>query len=430
MRSVVLVAPEFPPSNTAGAHRPRLFAKHLGRFGWTPIVLTIRRDRIEGPLDPALEQLLAPELEVIRTGAIRIQPIRLVGDLGLRSIASHARALASLARRGDAQALVLFGPPWFSFALGPLMRRRHGVPYVVDYIDPWISEWTAARAFPHKAWFHHRAAAAIEPAVLRSASHVTAVSPSILTDLQARYPWLDSNRLSAMPYGAEPDDLEAAERLGARPPDFAAHDGAVTIAFTGAVQPTGRPLILAVLRALRTIRDSGSPLGRRIRLRCYGTSNLTWGHGRFAVMPLARELGVDDIVSEIPERVPYLDAMAILRACDLVLVMGSLDAYYHASKLYPAIVSGRPILAICHAESSIKRVMQETDAGMTIPFNRPVELDQRVGDIARALEWLAGRPRRLPDPSAVERLTARASTAVLAGVLDRITGQPVLAEAM
>ena len=43
-RRVVLVAPEFPPANTAGAHRPRLFAKHLPEFGWTPTVLTIRRD--------------------------------------------------------------------------------------------------------------------------------------------------------------------------------------------------------------------------------------------------------------------------------------------------------------------------------------------------------------------------------------------------
>jgi hypothetical protein len=32
--------------------------------------------------------------------------------------------------------LLLFGPPWFSFALGPMMKRRFGVPYVVDYIDP------------------------------------------------------------------------------------------------------------------------------------------------------------------------------------------------------------------------------------------------------------------------------------------------------
>ena len=428
-KRVVLVAPDFPPANMAGAHRPRLFAKHLGAFGWTPVVLTMHRHLIEGPLDPALERLLAPDLEVVRTGALPIKPIRVIGDAGLRTVGAHARRLARIARRGDAQAVVLFGPPWFSFMLGPLMRRWYGLPYVVDYIDPWISDWTAAHAFPTKGWFYHRAAAAIEPAVLRSASHVTAVSESILTDLQARYPWLEGDRLSAMPYGAEPDDLEAAGRLGLEPPDFRADGGDLTICYTGAVQPAGGALVAAVLRALRVLRDSRSALGRRVKLRFYGTSNLTWGHGRHAVLPLAREHGVADLVSEIPERIPYLQAMAVLQACDVVLVMGSTDAYYHASKLYPAIVSGRPILALCHAESSVRRVMAETDAGVCVTFHRAEELDGRVDEIARAIESLAARPRRVPEAGVVAPFTARASTAVLAGVLDRITARSAQARA-
>ena len=429
-RRVVLVAPDFPPANMAGAHRPRLFAKHLERFGWTPTVLTIRRDRIEGPLDPTLEELLSPGLDVIRTGAIPTKPIRVIGDPALRSIAVHARELSALARRGESQAVVLFGPPWFSFVLGPFVRRRFGVPYVVDYIDPWISDWPAGRVFPRKAWFHDRAAAAIEPWVLRGAAHVTAVSDAILEDLQKRYPSLDRDRMSAMPYGAEPDDFTAADRLGIRPPDFSSDGGEVTVAFPGAMQTTGRPLVMSVLKAAGMLRDSGTDVGRRLRLRFYGTSNLTWGHGRHTVLPLARALGVADIVTEIPERIPYLQALSVLRSCDVVLVAGSIDAYYHASKLYPALISGRPILAICHRDASITGVMAETQAGETITFTEPAELERRAADVARSLESLAGRgPRRMDHPS-FERFTARASTAVLAGILDRITAAPVLAEAV
>jgi hypothetical protein len=426
----MLVAPEFPPSNTAGAHRPRLFARHLPEFGWTPTVLTIRRDEIEGPLDPMLEQLVDPRLDVVRTGAFPVRPVRVVGDIGIRTIGHHALALRAAVREGGVRATVLFGPPWFSFVLGPLMRRWVGTPYVVDYIDPWISDWTATHAFPSKAWFYHRAAAAIEPTVLRSASHVTAVSEGILDGLRERYPWLDASRLISMPYGAEPDDLEASARLHVEPPDFRAGDSALNICFTGALQPKGGALLRAVLAALRELRGSGSALGDRVRLRCYGTSNLTWGSDRHGVMPVAREFGLSDMVSEIPERVPYLQAMAALRACDIVLVMGSIDQYYHASKLYPAIVSGRPVLAICHAESSIRTVMDETAAGVCVTFRDPGELEARVPEIRDAIATLALRPRREPTPSQIERFTARASTAVLARVLDRVTGQPDLAEAL
>lgn len=421
MRRVILVAPEFPPSNTAGAHRPRLFAKHLPACGWTPTVLTIRADQIEGPLDPDLESLVDPKLEVVRTGALPIRPVRLVGDLGIRTLPAHARALAVLARRRRPDAIVLFGPPWFTFALGPLVHRWYGIPYIVDYIDPWISAWSASHRFPQKGWFHHRAAAAIEPAVLGGASHVTAVSRQILTDLQARYQWLTSDRLSSMPYGAEPDDFDAAERLNIQPPDFSSGAGEVTIAFTGALQPTGRELVSAVLRAVADLRSSGSDIGRRLRIRFYGTSNLTWGHGRQAVVPLAREHGIEDIVSEIPERIPYLQALSVLRACDVVLVMGSVDRYYHASKLYPAIVAGRPILALCQSESSIGQVMADTGGGTTICFDRVADLEHRTADIARAIEMLARRPKHAANPAVVERFTARASTAVLAGALDRIS---------
>jgi hypothetical protein len=429
-RRVMLVAPDFPPSNTAGAHRPRLFAKHLPSFGWTPTVLTIESKQIEGPLDPQLEQLVDPALDVIRTGALPVHPIRVIGDIGLRTLGHHASAIGAATRRGGVDATVLFGPPWFSFVLGPLMKRRFGTPYVVDYIDPWISDWTASHPFPSKGWFYHQAAVAIEPPVLRGAAHVTAVSHGILTDLQARYPWLDSAKMTAMGYGAEPDDLAASARLGVEPPDFREGGDEVTMCFTGAMQPNGGELLRAVLRAVGDLHASESPLGRRIRLRSYGTSNLSWGHDRYSVMPVARELGVEAVVSELPQRVPYLQAMAVLRACDIVLVMGSSDQYYHASKLYPAIVSGRPILALCHSASSIRTVVDETGAGITVTFDDVAELSERTGEIRGAIETLAARGPRTPDAAKIERFTARASTAKLARILDDTAARPALAEAM
>jgi hypothetical protein len=112
-----------------------------------------------------------------------------------------------------------------------------------------------------------------------------------------------------------------------------------------------------------------------------------------------------------------------------VLVMGSVDPYYHASKLSPAIVSGRPILAICHAESSIRAVMEETGAGMCVTFRDPAELEARVPEIRDAMAALALGPRRQPTSDQIEPFTARASTAALARVLDRVTGSPALTEA-
>jgi hypothetical protein len=74
--------------------------------------------------------------------------------------------------------------------------------------------------------------------------------------------------------------------------------------------------------------------------------------------------------------------------------------------------------------------MKRAGAGITIGFNRVEDLEGREAEIARALERLAVQPDRSVNSAAVDDFTARHSTAVLAGVLDRATLQPLLAEAI
>jgi len=421
MKHVLLVAPEFPPSNTAGAHRPRLFAQHLSFYGWHPTILTVRSDCFEGSLDPNLEQLLSPELCLIRTGALPVRPIRLVGDLGLRTLPYHAAALRRLVSREKVDAVVFFGPPWFSFALGPWVCSRARIPYVVDYIDPWISDWTSERSFFSKSGVYHRLAAAIEPAVLRRAAHVTAVSEGILSDLRRNYTWLNPENMSSMPYGAELEDMLASERLGVMPPDFAPGDGQINVCLTGAFQPRGGEILRSVFDAARKLREHQPDIGRRLVFRFYGTSNLTWGHGRFSVLPIAQSMGLGDMVTEIPERIPYLQSLAVLRCCSVALVMGSWEHYYHASKLYPAILSKKPILALCHEESSIKNVINDTAAGACVTFRSPEEIGEKVSDVAAALERLLSSRGRGDQKVNYEQFSARVATGVLARALDRAT---------
>lgn len=421
MKKVLLVAPEFPPSNTAGAHRPRLFAKHLPRYGWHPSVLSVRADLYEGSLDPALETLLSPDLPLVRTRAIPVRPIRFIGDLGLRTLPYHAAALRRIIRNGAVDAVVLFGPPWFSFALGPWVCARARVPYVVDYIDPWISDWTSEHSFLSKGWMYRRLAAAIEPAVLRRAEHVTAVSEGILSDLRRNYSWLKPENMSSMPYGAEPEDMIASERLGIMPPDFRPDDGQIHVCLTGAFQPRGTEVLRAVFEAARKLREQQPEMGARLVFRFYGTSNLTWGHGRFSVLPIAQSMGLADMVSEIPERIPYLQSLAVLRCCSVVLVMGSWEHYYHASKLYPAILSKKPILALCHEESSINKVINDTASGACVTFRGPEEIADKIPEIATALESLLSKRDTGDRGVDYEQFSAHAATGVLARALDRAT---------
>src|SRR5947209_6424196 len=98
-RHVVIVAPQFPPSNLTAGHRTRLFAEHLPSLGYRTTVLTVDPAYYEEPLDEELTRLLRPEVRLVRTRALPIRPVRLIGDLGLRSFWFHYRALSRLIRR-------------------------------------------------------------------------------------------------------------------------------------------------------------------------------------------------------------------------------------------------------------------------------------------------------------------------------------------
>src|SRR5436305_15253655 len=154
-RRVALVAAHFPPSNFAAVHRARLWAQYLPEFGWTPTVVTTHWKYYEERLDPDLEMLVPRDLRVIRTRALPTRPVRLVGDIGVRGFWWHYRALRKLAVAREIDFVHITIPSNFSGPLGRLLFRSHGIPYGIDYIDPWVHRWPGVEIPFSRAWASH-----------------------------------------------------------------------------------------------------------------------------------------------------------------------------------------------------------------------------------------------------------------------------------
>src|SRR6516164_4065272 len=65
MKSVIMIAYNFPPEGNAGAHRPLRFVRHLPLMGWQPVVVTLATELYER-YDPSLLTQVPAEVEVIR----------------------------------------------------------------------------------------------------------------------------------------------------------------------------------------------------------------------------------------------------------------------------------------------------------------------------------------------------------------------------
>ena len=439
MRRVLFVSPHFPPVNAPDMQRARLALPHLRALGWEPVVLAVAPDLVEGAvMEPLLEETYPADIRVVRVRGVRPGVTR---RLGFGSL--WWRCGAALRRAGDALLaaekfdLVFFTTTQFeAFTLGPRWLARHGVRYVLDYQDPWVNDYYRRNGVRPpggrlKYWLSQYTARRNEPPALAGASAVVAVSSAYGPDLLARHPGLDPARIHHLPFGSEPSDLETARRHPPPPAPVPFGDGRVHMVYAGRCGPDMSAALTLLFRAFRRFRDERPAEASRVRFHFIGTDYAPPPLGRYWAMPIAEQEGVGDAVAEHCYRVPYFEALHYLARADALIVVGSNDPTYSASKIFPYLFARRPLLTIVHDSSLMLELAREHGAtasyGFSDSWQKPEELEPLVGRIHA--EWFAGAAHRtLPAGSAtgsVENHSAAAMTRRLAGIFDQALAAPL-----
>lgn len=428
MKHVAIVNPEFAPSSLPPALRVRLFARHLPAFGWKPTVVTVHPSYYEQATDAENERLLGPDLDVRRTKALPARWTRRVGfgDLGGRALWHQWWQLRSLAARERLDAVLVPVPPFLTMLLGRLLRQSHGVPYVVDYSDPWVTDdWRRQpvdQRLPKRAWAD-RVARLVEPFALRRVARIVGVSSGTVAMVAARYPWLSDRVGGEIPFGGEREDFRWIRDHPREQRVFRPGGGMFHVTAASALTPPMYPVVRAIFQAVSLGLSRLPELFGRLRVHFVGTSYV--GAGTMQALPLARRFGLDQVVDEHPARVPYLTSLQLLLDSDALLAIGMVLPHYTASKVYSYLLAERPILAVLHEESSAAAVLRELGTARLVTFGRASEPEQEVERIFGALADLLreGPGRTVPlGEDAFEPHSARAMTRRLAQVLDEIAG--------
>jgi glycosyltransferase involved in cell wall biosynthesis len=391
MKRLLVVSPAFPPHPSPATHRARLLARHAEKFGWTVEVLTVRPEFYAEQLDHDLERLVPTGIRVERTAAVPVALARRfgIGDLGLRSYVPLGRALRHVCRTRRPDMIFVPGPPFYPFLLAAAVHREFGVPYVLDFTDPWASALPAAQRRPwKKAYWANRVARWLEPRAVRDAAHLLAVSDATHDGVRARHPEIPAHRFSAAPFGFEAGDFAAIREGRASNPFWTAGDGRVHLAYVGAVAYSMTETVRALLAGLHRLGERDTDLLARLRLHFIGTSyDPRAAEG--LVAPLAREAGLGDVVSEFPRRIPYADALRVLTQADGVLALGSTDRHYTASKIFNCILAERRLLTVFHEASPVVDLVRAAGAGELVTYGDVERVGARVAAIADALERVA-----------------------------------------
>jgi hypothetical protein len=281
-------------------------------------------------------------------------------------------------------------------ALGRVWKSRFRIPVVLDMQDPWVSHYYDGKphaARPPKYRLAQAMHKILERWTMPGVDGVIAVSEKYHADLQRRYPWIEGSACRTLPFGASPHDHAIAERLNGVNRFFDPSDGLIHGVYTGVLGPVMKQTCAAICRAVRLGLRKCPDLFGKLRLHFVGTDYAPKDAARETIRPIADEMGVAKFVMEHPRRIPYFQALNLLQNADFLIVPGSDNPSYTASKVFPYILAKKPLLAIFHEESSVVRIVRETKAGEVVTFRG----DDEMEDLARrVLTAWKSMLRRLP----------------------------------
>ncbi len=375
----------------------------------------------EEKLDWELAKLVPEDLRMERVAALATKPVRLVGDLGIRGFVPMLARIVRIARREKADFLYITIPSNYAALLGRVARWLAGMPYGIDYIDPWVTPPLPGEARWSKAWISQRLARLLEPVAVKRASLITGVAERYYEGVLKRNPSLKAQAITAaMPYGADPRDNEVARTLGLPTPLFDDAFSGFRLMYAGALLPRAYAPLEALMQAVRGAKGAFDD----VRLHFIGTGKRPDDPEGYNIKPLAEKYGLwGTVMTEHPARIGYMEVLAHLEAANAVFILGSTEPHYTPSKVFQSVLSRKPIFAVLHEASTAVATIRETGAGTVLTFKGEEDLCAiREGFVPAFQEFRRFCERFDPaqvDMARFEAYSARNMAKVLAQALDQ-----------
>lgn len=363
LKKVLIVSPHFPPVNSADMHRVRQSLPYFREMGWEPVVITVDEHYIESySIDPLLLYTFPSDIEVHKVKAFDVRHTR---KLGLGSLSM--RSYFQIKRKGDELLkkekfdLVYFSTTAFHvMSLGPGWKRKFGVPFILDIQDPWRSDFYLDKPKserPPKFFITYNIDKYLEGKTVPEANGIISVSQGYCDVFQQRYAGMGKERFRVIPFGVSDRDFSVMEERVQRVDKVAFEADKINILYIGRGGHDLRFALEIIFRALAKGIENEPSIFKQVHLWFIGTSYAQAGRGQKTIEPLAREFGVGEHVTEVTDRLPYFETLFLLKKANLLLVPGSIDTSYTASKIYPYLAAQKPLLAVFYKESSVLDVL-------------------------------------------------------------------------
>ena len=389
--SVLLVSPYWLPSNLSGVQRVRVMSRALRDYGWAPTIVTVDYHDYEELPDLSSLRLIRADVPVETVRALPASLCRPLGfgDIALRGQWALRRRVGELVESHKPSVIFATVLPGYTSLVGSWAKRQFKIPFVLDYQDPWVPKHDRKEPGSIKRRAADWIARWLEPKAIRDADAITAVSDETLDSLRERRLIRSGHLIEIIPIGADREDHAVAQQYGQSFIERAEH--LFHIAYLGTLTERMLPVLKTFLAAAEKVQSETS---KTVRIHLIGTSGQPAGGDQHNLSSLIENAGLDGKVCLHPARVGYLDALRTMQDADLLLLLGSTDSHYTASKLFPYWLSGRPIFGLFHCNSTVVGLARELGGTTLVTYDEQNGPGSRIAETALLLgDTMKGKGR-------------------------------------
>lgn len=370
MKKILIITPYFPPSNAADMQRVRMSLPYFYQLGWQAEVVAVHPEFSDINKDSLLAKTIPKNTKIHYVKAFNKHITRKfgLGSIALRSIWYYKSYVDKLLKKENFD-LIYFSTTQFPVCiLGSYWKKKFQVPFVIDMQDPWHSDYYNDKPKseqPAKYWFSYRLNKYLEPIAMEQCDGLISVSQDYISTLQSRYPQLADKPYAVITFGAFDKDFEILEELNVKPL-FLKNPGKINLIYIGRGGADMREALNILFKSFLKGLQINPTIFNQVKFHFIGTSYAPNGEGKQSIVPLAERMGLSKYVNESTDRVSFFEGLATLKEADGLVIPGSNDPGYTASKLYPYILTKKPLLGIFHPKSSALKIINDCSAGKTL----------------------------------------------------------------
>jgi glycosyltransferase involved in cell wall biosynthesis len=383
LKKVLLISYFFPPLAGGGIQRTVKFAKYLSRFGWEPVILTVREGTHIAHDDSLLDDLpqgiriyraqgfepedisklkvrigrgkriLSDKKEPVNsaTGAsrslketladfyLRLVPWFCIPDKKIGWLPDSYRMGKHIVARENIDVLYSTFSPVTSHLVGYLLKRKTQRPWVADFRDLWVS-------FPKRAFvtpIHRGIEQFLEKKVVHFADRIVANTDDSRQVFLRNYPQIDPKKFVTITNGFDAEDFAEGFLRDVQKNRF-------RITYAGNFYGGRNPQTF--FAALSDVFQQRPELRGKLAVYLVGANDPS-------VVQLVEKYNLSGIVKIIPYQT-HKRCLEILSGSDVLLLIDSPD--FNVSipgKTFEYLRTGKPILALL-PEGATARLLRES----------------------------------------------------------------------